>query len=553
VTQIVESQPTVDTPAAGVADKRAQRLRMAAGLALWAAATIYFLRFFNAGIFQPSVDAAWVVASVAWLIAFWRSDTPSLPRLRQPFWLYILYLAALAPFIYDWRWVMAGDSHAYAHMGIAVTDHGPYKSLLSADGPDQYGYLQMNLDHILMYLFEPNVFWSRFAKLIVGALTMASIFTVVTRLVTRPFGILVALCSSTCSAWLVYTYGYLPFLNGIAAGFTLVAVGLWVRRDIDSRRAWLTLGAFSGFMLFLTPNGWFMAPFIWTWVGVVALLRGKVTDVVLAAATTLVVGLPMLLQWQGGGHGQLFTLVETPNYTLEKVTSFFIQAATYPFSSGVYDSGGFGPQLPPGFRWLFIVGVLVTPLFPRYFPGARFMFLLWLWNVVVVTLSQGPYAAVSVKRALILIPMATYFVFLPFWKYLKSTAVVLAIALVWASFGVRDLVYNMAPGRTGYTLIDGAMEANQRFGPDVCLYLPGDGRAENFVPGSALDRMYGFLPEMRLVDDPKDPSCRVVCWCSQPQCVRLDPVALGYTPLEMLNTVELGCARTPAAETIGNR
>ena len=120
---------------------------------------------------------------------------------------------------------------------------------------------------------------------------------------------------------------------------------------------------------------------------------------------------------------------------------------------------------------------------------------------------------------------------------------VLAIAGVWAGLGVSDLLYNMAPGRTGYIIIDGAMEAYQRFGPDVCLYLL-DGRAENFKADSSLNRFYSFYPKMHVVDDPRDPSCKnVICYCLQEQCKKLDPIALGYTPLTMLNSVELGCAR----------
>lgn len=529
-----------------IAHKTKQQLLV--GLGVWAVASLYFVANFDPGVFRPAVDAAWLLASMAWFSAFWRADKPSQPAVGHPLWMYALYVAALLPFTNDWRWVMAADTHSYAFMGIGVADHGPYKSLLSVDGPDQFGYLQMNLDHIFMYIFSPTAFWSRIGKITVATLTMAAIFTVMARLVTRPFGMLVALCSASCSTWIVYTYGHFPFLNGIAAGYALVAIALWVRRDFDSRRAWMALGGLSGFMLFLTPNGWFMAPFVWTWLGIIALARRNVLNVFLGLATTVVVGLPMLLQWGGGEGGQLFSLVGDPEYTWAKVWSFFVQAATYPYASQVYDAGGFGPQLPQGFRWIFVASVLITPLFAKRFPGSRFMFLLLLWNVVVVALTQGPYAGVSVKRALILIPMATYFVFIPFWRYLRSIPLVLAIAGVWAALGVSDLLYNMAPGRTGYTIVDGAMEAYQRFGPDVCLYLH-DGRSENFKEGSSLNRFYSFWPSMHLTDDPRDPNCKnVICYCLQEQCKRLDPIALGYTPLTMLNSVELGCARIGPAD-----
>jgi hypothetical protein len=123
---------------------------------------------------------------------------------------------------------------------------------------------------------------------------------------------------------------------------------------------------------------------------------------------------------------------------------------------------------------------------------------------------------------------------------------------LWASFGVYDIAARMKPGRIGYTLIDGAVEAHQRFDDAefVCFYLPGDGRARGLEAGSQLDRLYALTPHVKLVDDPQNPACReALCYCSQQQCASLDLAALGYVEVPLLNSVELRCGRKTHAES----
>jgi hypothetical protein len=528
-------------------------------LAACAGAFGYFLMYFDESRWQPSVDLAWALSGVCWAVAFWRRDTPSLPRLRHPWWAYAVYAAILLPFATNWRWSMAGDNLSWPYGGLWMAEHGPTRSLLSANGADNFGYLQMTLHDTFMLIVSPTIFWHRVGKIAIGVLAFAAVFTVFARLVTPAFALLVAACSSACSVWIVYTYASVPFMDGIASGYALLAIGLWIERDPHSRRAWLILGLLSGFMLFLTPNGWFMALCVWSWLGVLTLLRRwPIAYPILAVVTTLIVGCPMLIQWSHGGGGQLFGLVGNPGWTVAKVLRFLSEAAFIPFASEVDNSGAFGPQLPWGFRWLFVAGVLITPWFPRRFPAARFVLCLLLIHVVILAFTQSSYAGVSVKRALVLIPMATYFAFLPFHSVLRSYAVVLPIIAVWASLGAYDIFAHMKPGRTGYTLLDGVVEADQRFhdAAAVCVYLRRDGRAAAFAPGSELDRLYGLAPHTRPVTELGDPACEVLCYCPQP----LDPAdsqatqtdrdsrtvnlsALGYTEVPMLDSVELRCGR----------
>jgi hypothetical protein len=514
-------------------------------LSLFAVAYGYFWTYFNLGPWQPTVDLAWLVAVLAWLAAFWRPDTPSAPPLPQPWWFYALYVLAMAPFGPNWRWALTGDNLPWATIGLLTVEHGPQQTVLSANGPDNFGALEAHLQNIFMYAIAPSIFWHRIGKIFVGLACVAAIYTIFARLVRPVFGLLVAGCAASCSVWIVYTYASGPFINGLAAGYATLAVGLWVRRDPDSVRAWLLLGVLSGIALFLAPNGWFMAACVWTWLGVLTLIKGwNIGYPILGVATTLIIAAPMLQQWLSG-QGRLFTLVQSPQgFPIEKVLRFTREAALFPFASQLSDSGAFGPQLPWGFRWVFVPSVLLTPLFPkRFFPGARFIFVFLVLTIASLAFAQGPYGGVSVKRALVLIPLATYFVFIPFHSLLTRLPVVLAVMAVWVALGVNDVVNNIKPGRTGYTLIDGALEAHQRFAPaTVCMYVPGDGRAMALKEGTEINRLYGLSPRLHFVDDPNDPACaEVLCYCSQEQCKRLDLPALGYTVEPMYNTVELAC------------
>lgn len=519
-------------------------------LALCPLALGYFVVFFKEPEFQPTVDLAWLIAWLCWLVALWRRETPRVPRLSHPWWFYALYLAALLPFAKNWRWAMVADTMSWPLGGIRLAEHGPPRTILTVNGADNFGYLQMALHDTFMLLISPTLFWHRCGQIMVSVLAIAAVYTVFTRLVAPRFALLVAGCAATTSVWLVYTFASYPFIDGLASAYALLAIALWVEREPDSRRAWLLLGLLSGFMLFLTPNCWFMAFCVWLFIGFRFLTR-RWDWRLLAMAIVMgaLIGLPMPIQWAQGQGGQLFNLVGNPGWTREKVSSFLQQAAYIPFASELKSAGAFGPQLPIGFRWLFIVGILLTPWFPRWFPGASFIVWIYAIQVVILAFAQGPYAAVSVKRALMLIPMATYFAFLPFHRFLRSLPVVLPIIAVWASFGVYDLVTKMEPGRTGYTLIDGVIEADQRFGEQgLCVVLNNSAMLEQFGPGSDAQRLYEYV-HTEFVTRPDDPACAHVL-CYSPQIDQIDLAALGYQPLSLSNTVELRCGRRRTAPPI---
>lgn len=519
----------------------ARALAAAASLAGFA----YFCVHFEAHFFKLNVDLAWLAAVVLWVGAFWKSDARVVSRLSQPYWIYLLYILALVPFATDWRWAFAGDSLGWPLQGVTLAERGPDRSLLNVNGVAQFGYLQTQLHNIFMILIEPTLFWHRFGQITVGALTVAAVFTVYARLVSRPFAILVALCSATTSVMIAHTYCSYPLIDGIAGGYALLATSLWVERDPDSRRAWLAFGFLSGFVLFLTPTAWFMALCVAVGIGLLTLKRGwPWTNPILAVLLGVIVAAPQLLQWFSDDRGQVFTLVQQPRWTVEKVERLLRQAISIPFYWPDYSAASFGPQLPMGFRWLFPVGLVLTPLVgARWFPGARLMFAIWAVHIAILTFSQGPYNALSVKRALVLIPMATFFAFLPFHRWIRSTPLALCIVAIWASFGIYDLAYTVKPGRLGYNLTDGIVEVNDRFPDDrVCVVLAQDEVAQNFAPESPIDRLFGLAPTLRLVrSNAPTTDCSMLCYWNKREPVDLKAAGFGR-PVELFNTVELECA-----------
>lgn len=520
------------------------RTRLLIGVILSIAALTYFLTFFDQARWQPAVDLAWLVAVVAWLTAVWRRSPASAPALRQPYWFYVLYAAALLPFATNWRWVGSGDSTGWASIGIVFSEAGPAKSLLSVQGVAQFTYTQACLHNLFMTLVAPTLFWHRFGQVMVGVACLAAMFTVYGRLVNRWFGLLVAACTLTTSVMIVHTYFSYPLIDAIAIGHAVWAAGLWVRRDPESRSAWLALGVATGVMFYLTANGWVMGVCVWGWLlPQVLWRRWPIAPAILGGITATLIGLPVFLQLLHGDAANTLSLMANPNYTAEKIQQFLYEAATFPFLSTLQSAGAFGPQLPEGFRWLFPIGVVIAPILGgRFFPGARLVFAFLLVNVVFVAFSQGPYPNVSVKRVLVLIPMATYFAFIPFHRLLRHLPLVLVVIAVWSALGVSDLVYRMQPGRIGYTFLDGVVEASQRFGDrPVCIYLSRDNWSAEFGKGGLLDQLYGLYPRVRQVGNVSDAQCaQVLCYCPQIE-TELNLASLGYTEVPMLNTVELRC------------
>ena len=372
---------------------------------------------------------------------------------------------------------------------LCARQFGPTRSIFSTSGVHQFGYFQEQLHNLFMLLIAPTLFWHRVGQITVGALAMAAIYTVYARLVAPRFGLLVAACAMSVSVMITHTYCSYPLIDGIACGNAILAVGLWIRRDPDSRRAWLVFGFLCGFMLFLTPTAWFMALCVAAWLGPLVLWRRwPLTHPAIAAGMALIAASPILLQWGHGQGGQLFSLVEDARWSSAHLLHLFEQTVTIPFSSDMEIAGAFGAQLPPVFRWLFIPGILLTPLFSRRVSGSSADL-----RLLCGARAHPDRHAGTVSRCLreacpgvdsdgdILRLSAVS-------SLSRSLVVVLLLVALWASFGAYNMVYGFRPGRTGYNFYDGVVEAHQRLhASTVCVVVNNAERAQTIAKGSEID------------------------------------------------------------------
>jgi len=515
-------------------------------IVILAAAFLYawFLAHFSPERFDPAVDGSWLAACALFTLAFWqRPEQQGVERLRQPWELYVAYLALLVPWVTNWRWVMAGDSLGWFAQGVVLAEDGPQRSLLSAVGVAQFSYGQATLHNLLMWLIEPTLSFHRIGQVLVGLACLAAVYTVFARLFSPRFAVVVAVGSMTTSVMLVHTYISYPLLDGIAIAFAAWAQALWIERQPEDRRAWLAFGLATGAMWYLTQSSWPMGLLLWAYLSVRTLWRWRTwRGWLLAAAVQALVALPMWMQIWHGQAEHMFSLVRGEASRAPNYRALLVEAALFPFASKYQSAGAFGPQLPMGFRWLFVVGVAVALWRARHQRALRALLALWLAYVVFLALAQGPYETVSVKRALILIPFATAFVFLPLERWMRQSVVVVPLLALWVGLGVSDLVWNITPGRLGYTLLDGIVEASQRFrSRPVCIVLSRDPWADVYGPGGLLDRGYHLYPRVRRVLGPDDPHCaQVLCYSPQVD-EHISLLALGYREVAMQNTVELRC------------
>ncbi len=509
------------------------------------ALTLYalFLERFDPARFDLPTEASWLGAWVLFVLAFWQAPLQEHSRLPQPYGIYAAYVLALLPWVTDWRWVAAGDSLSWFDQGVVLAEYGPQRSLLSALGVAQFSYGQASLHNFFMWLVEPTVSWHRLGQILTGLACLAAIYTVFARLFSPDFGLAVALGSMTTSVMLAHTYISYPLLDGIAIAFAAWAAALWIERAPNDRRAWLCFGVATGLMWYLTQSSWTTGILLWAYLSASVLGRWRRWfEWALAALTQALIALPLWLQIWHGQAANMFSLVLAepegkPNHAL-----LLFEALTFPFASQYQSAGAFGPQLPAGFRWLFVIGVAVALWQARRSRPLRALVALWFANVLFLAFAQGPYLSVSVKRALFLIPFATAFALLPIARSLRSAAVAVPLLGLWAGLGVYDLAYRMQPGRIGYTLLDGIVEAAQRFrGRPVCIFTSNDPWAEVYGPGGLVDRAYHLYPRVRRVTDLRDPHCEQVLCYSPDIDPQVSLLSLGYREVAMENTVELRC------------
>jgi len=510
--------------------------------AVLAATTAYVLARYDDAAWQPDVLAAWAAGNILWAAYWWRCGTRAPRAAHHPWWLYALYIACLLPFATNWRWALIADSLGWVTGGITAAELGhPARNALSIHGMWSSSYPQLLAHDLFMFLVRPTLFWHRVGQIIVGALSVMAIYRFASELVEREAAMAIAVCSMTVSIMITYTYSSYPLIDGIAVGYAALALSLSLWEHPSTWSAYL-FGAITGVATYTTVNAWPCVALAW-----LALLVRRRSAVLLAALTAVAVAAPTLWQWRHD-FAPMETVANpgaTLQYTIVKALSFAWTAILLPVSSPVQSAGAFGPQLPWGFRWAAPLGVITALVFgPRSWRRAVLVALLVFgWYVAALSVTQGTYDTLSIKRAFHLIPLATLAAWALLWRVLPSPKWAIPLVACWVGFGVYDVTMKVQPGRFGYNFGDGLVEVHQRF-PDqkIAILLP-DAHAFWLDPNEALQKLYGISPHLqriRTLEEVGATGAQVICYHAGLDSIDFD--AHGWRQIPLYNSLELRCA-----------
>jgi hypothetical protein len=304
---------------------------------------------------------------------------------------------------------------------------------------------------------------------------------------------------------------------------------------------------------YTTVNAWPCVALAW-----LALLVRRRSAVLLAGLTAVAVAAPTLWQWRHD-FAPMETVANpgaTLQYTIMKGLSFARTAILLPVSSPVQTAGAFGPQLPWGFRWAAPLGVVTALVFgPRSWRRAVLVALLVFgWYVVALSVTQGTYDSLSVKRAFHLIPLATLAAWALLWRVLPSPKWAVPVVACWAALGAYDVTMKVEPGRFGYNFGDGLVEVHQRF-PDqkIAILLP-DAHAFWLDSGGPLQALYSICPHLqriRALEEAGATGAQVLCYHAGLD--KINFAAYGWHEISLYNSVELRCARVDGLESVTAR
>lgn len=523
-----------------------------AGYAAFAAAsatTAYVLARYVDDSWQPDVLAAWAVGNALWGVYWWRCGTRAPRPAAHAWWLYGLYTVCLLPFATNWRWAMLGDSAQWATGGLVVAQLGhPSHNALSVHGVWSSSYPQMLAHDVFMFVVSPTLFWHRVGQILVGALSLMAIYRFASELVEREAAMAIAVCSMTASVIITYTYSSFPLIDGIAVGYAALALALSLWEMPSTWSAYL-FGAITGVAVYTTVNAWPCVALAW-----LMLIPRRRTLLPLAAVTAVFVAAPVLWQWMSD-----FTpmqVVADPGATLQRTVEKAVlvawTAVQLPVSSPVQSAGAFGPQLPWGFRWAAPIGIVTGLILgPRRWRRALLVTLLvFVWYVAALSVTQGTYDALSIKRAFHLIPLATLAAWALLWRLLPSPRWAVPLVAAWVALGVYDVTMKAEPGRFGYNFGDGLIEVHQRFpGEKIAVLLP-EAHAWWLQQDSDAQKLYGIRPHLeRVASLDAVGATGAQLFCYHAGLDNIDFAAQGWTAVPLYNSVEMRCASIRRPQT----
>jgi hypothetical protein len=483
----------------------------------------------------------------------------------------VLLAAAWLPFYDNWRWAYTGDSVAWFDIGRApAARHRLGMSLLSLRGVDEnFTYLHGIAFNGLMFLFGPTLFWHRVGKLVVSCLSLTAIYAFFTLTLGRWWATAVVIGTAANYVWLWFSFVSYPHIDSFIFYFLSLTAGVLIARQPDRLGLWMACGLLGGLSLFFTQTAWSAVAAVGLGLAVFGLATRRFMPLAIYGLSFLVAAVPVVLQFSA--LLKMTTRQAKSVYDVAYLWRIFRTIITLAYDFSYSHIGIDGAFL----RWplgpLYVAGVVLAVL--AVVPGLRrrlrlpavapVMVGLFLWDTVLMTLTNNGYGVPSSKRVYQLIPLQVFFALLPLYvvhawstrrRWLRRTAVGLVVAAL-ATYAAANLWLIYSPAKTvyGVNLFDGLIELRQRF-PDrrVAMFSSRDFLTQELAGDSFFTRTYHLNDTVSLERSFDAHALETACASRQVICFEpnfdkerfegmRDSLQKELQPFELLNTQEMQC------------
>jgi hypothetical protein len=551
-----------------------------------------FAHWFSPSRPQWLVEGLWLAALCLWVVEVKRVTRGSLFGSRvNPLNLLpliavtALFVAAWLPFYDNWRWAYTGDSISWFEVGRApAAQHQLPQSILSLNGVDgNFTYLHGIGFNSLMFIFGPTFFWHRVGKLIFSCLSLAAIYAFFTVTLGRWWATAIVVGTATNYVWLWFSYVSYAHIDSFIFYYLSLTLAVLILRKPDRLGLWLLCGMLGGLSLYFTQTAWSAVVAVGIVIGVFALLTRRFAGLATYLLSFLLMSVPVILQIPF--LIEMTTRQAKSIFEWDYLLRIFTEIVILAYGWNYVQIGIQGAFL----RWplgpLYVVGVLlaalgVVPALRRslHLPAiAPVMLGLFLWDAVLMTLTNNGYGQPSSKRVYQLIPLQVFFGLLPLYaiyarcagrRWLRLTTISL-VALTMVVYAAANLQLISSPlkGVYGVNIFDGLIELRQRFSDRRVVVFSSRSVLTNdlVAPSSFFNQTYHLRDTVALERSFEPHTLETAC-ASRP-VVCYEPSFDGESfqrmsalmrdrlqPFELLNTQEMQCFECAAvAVTLGHR
>jgi hypothetical protein len=439
----------------------------------------------------------WLGAMACYLLV-WPRPRGLLTWRPSPWLLATLAVYALALFaafcaVYaDWRWAVTGDSLTFYQKGpdlIARRVH----PLNVRGAHEQCTVIQATLQNAFMHI-SPTLFAHRLGNLLTSALIVIAAALFAAETSSAVAAVLLALFLPVHSVFATFTMISYPNLSALLPYYAAYALFAAALRRPSSDYLWAALGLTCGLAVYFMP----------LWMGAIAVVSSGVVvsalhwrtprPLLIWAVGALVALVPALLQLNA-----LLNLYLIFRAGLGLTWDYFLkiaaQSLSLPFHSEQHAYGAEGAWMRPPFDYLFLLGVglaavsgilaLLGRARPRSLQHAWVWLLMYAGDAIGLALQNSGYGAVSIKRAIVLLPAMTFLTVLPLaWlteRVSRSWFTVVLSAAAIASFAYLNLTMLWSID-FGYNVADGMVRMIQVAPGRVLLVTRDQGLLRTFGP-----------------------------------------------------------------------